>query len=264
MPDIQNIRYFLLDMDGTIYLGDKLFSGTLPLLRRIREKNGRAVFLTNNSSASPRDYIDKLKKLGIPAADGDVFTSGDAAAFALLRRFGAPPKVYLLGTPPLAAQLAEYGIHTVNESGETPDCVLLGFDKTLTYARLETACRYLAAGLPYFATHPDLTCPVEDGFIPDAGAIARLIEAATGRVPVVFGKPESTMAEAAIQKYGFAREEAAMVGDRLSTDILFANNAGMAAILVLSGETDLAAYRAQSAARADFIYPSVAELCAAL
>ena len=264
MSCIKAIRNYLLDMDGTIYLGNRLFYGTIPLLSRIREIGGRAVFLTNNSSASPREYVQKLGRLGIPAALDDVFTAGDAAGLTLPQLLEKTPKVYLLGTPSLAEQLADYGIRVVNRTGEAPDCVLLGFDKTLTYARLETACRYIAAGVPYFATHPDLTCPVENGSIPDAGAIAKLIEAATGRVPVVFGKPERFMADAVLEKYGFARETTAMVGDRLNTDIRFANQSGMKAILVLTGETSLEAYSGQNAVHADWIFPSVTELCAAM
>lgn len=262
MFDIQRIRSFLLDMDGTIYLGKQLFPGTIPLLNRIREKGGRYVFLTNNSSASPAEYVTRLQRFGIDAGLEDIFTSGDAAAIELTRIFGHPPKVYLLGVPALREQLAEYGVQTVNETGETPECVLLGFDKTLTYDRLREACDYIMAGVPYYATHPDFTCPVENGCIPDAGAMALLIRATTGKMPVVFGKPERAIAEAVMTKYGFRRETTCMVGDRLMTDIKFANNAEIAAVLVLSGETDMAMYNAQTDAHADFIYPSVTELCA--
>ena len=264
MYDITSIRDFLLDMDGTIYLGEQLFPGTLPLLKRIREKGGRAIFLTNNSSASPEDYVKKLARLGIPVSVDDVFTSGDAAAYALPKLHGANPSVYLLGTPALEAQLHAAGIQIVNGTDRKPDCVLLGFDKTLTYQKLVEACRFISDGVPYYATHPDFTCPVENGFIPDTGAMICLIEAATGRRPVVFGKPEKTMAEAAMARYSFSAETTAMVGDRLMTDIRFGNNAGMASVLVLSGETKLSDYEGQSDVHADFIYPSVTELCADL
>ena len=263
MHELQNIRDFLLDMDGTIYLGNRLFAGTIPFLNRIRVRGGRVVFLTNNSSASPLTYVQKLNGMGIDAGIGDVFTSGDAAAITLLKQFGHPPSIYLLGTPALASHLAGYGIRVVNEPA-TPDCVLLGFDKTLTYERLATACRLISAGLPYYATHPDLVCPVENGFIPDAGAMMALIHAATGRLPVVFGKPERAMADAAAERYGLSPDTTAMVGDRLSTDIRFANQAGMTAILVLSGETKHSDYLSQHEVHADWIFPSIRELCDAL
>ena len=264
MHELQNIRDFLLDMDGTIYLGSRLFEGTIPFLNRIRERGCRAVFLTNNSSASPLAYAEKLNGMGIDAGIGDIFTSGDAAAITLTKQFGHPPAVYLLGTPALADHLAGYGIRAVNGTDTPPDCVLLGFDKTLTYERLETACRLISAGFPYYATHPDLVCPVEGGFIPDAGAMMALIRAATGRSPVVFGKPERTMADAASERYGLSPETTAMVGDRLSTDIRFANQAGVTAILVLSGETTHSDYLAQHEVHADWIFPSIRELCDAL
>lgn len=264
MQAISQIRDFLLDMDGTIYLGNRLLEGTLPLLNRIREKGGRAIFLTNNSSASPEMYVEKLHRLGIPAVADDIFTSGDAAAVSLLQHFQKPPAVYLLGTPQLADQLTGYGLRIVNNTEIPPDCVLLGFDKTLTYERLETACRLIDGGIPYFATHPDRVCPVENGFIPDAGAMIALIQTATGRTPTVFGKPEAAMAAAASARYHLCMETTAMVGDRLSTDIRFANNAGMTAVLVLSGETSLADYQAQDEVHADWIFPSVRELCDAL
>lgn len=264
MNDIRKIKNFLLDMDGTIYLGNQLFPGTIPLLTRIAEKGGRAIFLTNNSSASPAAYVQKLARLGVTVTEDDIFTSGDAAVFTLLKIFGAPPKVYLLGTPELQEQLETAGFAIVNGTAETPDCVLLGFDKTLTYQKLVDACNWITAGVPYYATHPDFTCPVENGFIPDTGSMICLIEATTGKRPIIFGKPEKTMADAAMARYGFEAATTAMVGDRLMTDIRFGNNAGMASVLVLSGETTLEDYEKQTEAHADFIYPSVTELCAEL
>jgi phosphoglycolate/pyridoxal phosphate phosphatase family enzyme len=260
--DISKVKNFLLDMDGTIYLGDRLFEGTPRLLESIKAIGGRAVYLTNNSSKSPEAYVEKLSRLGISATLDDIFTSGDAAALVLTERV-KNPKVYLLGTPALQAHLEGYGVRAV-EAGEAPDFVLLGFDMTLTYEKLKNACALITAGVPFVATHPDLVCPVENGFIPDTGSMIKMFEAATGISPEIIGKPTANMARAVERRYGFLPEQTAMVGDRLSTDIKFGNNAGFAAILVLSGETDMEMYKSQSAARADFIFPSVSELADAI
>jgi 4-nitrophenyl phosphatase len=263
--DIRRVKNFLLDMDGTIYLGSRLFPGTLPLLEKLKKTGRRALFLTNNSSMSPADYAAKLCRMGIQAEPGDVFTSGDAAAAYLKKHLPGGKRVFLLGTPSLEKQMRDEGFDIINGNPETePDLVLLGFDKTLTYEKIMLACRHISRGAPFYATHPDLVCPVEDGFIPDAGAMIKMFEAAAGVSPTVIGKPRKAMAEAVFERCGFLPEQTAMVGDRLATDIAFANQSGIYAVLVLSGETDLAAYRAQNEVWADFIYPSVSELCAAL
>jgi len=214
--------------------------------------------LTNNSSKSPAAYVKKLTCLGVQAYTSHVFTSGDAAALILTER-KINPKVYLLGTPELEEHLTRYGIQAVSAL-DNPDFVLLGFDITLTYEKIKTACELITAGVPFVATHPDLVCPVENGFIPDTGSMIKMFEAATGISPEIMGKPTSNMARAVERRYGFLPKETAMVGDRLSTDIKFANNAGIAAILVLSGITDMNLYSSQTDAHADFIFPSVYEL----
>ncbi len=256
---IKQIKNFLLDMDGTIYLGDRVFPGTLPLLEKIKTTGRRAVFLTNNSSMSPENYAVKLMRLGINAAPGDVFTSGDAAAEFLTKQ-NRGRNIFLLGTKSLEEQLARAGFHIVNGGGETPDAVLLGFDKTITYEKIMRACAYIVSGTPFYATHPDLVCPVENGFIPDTGSMIKMFEAATGVSPAVIGKPGKPMADAVFSRYGFVPSETAMVGDRRGTDIAFANNSRITAVLVLSGETNLSSYNAQTGVIADFIYDSVTEL----
>ncbi|MGN1450686.1 MAG: HAD-IIA family hydrolase [Eubacteriales bacterium] len=259
VSDIGKIENWLLDMDGTIYLGEKLIPGTLEFLETVRNRGGRYIFLTNNSSKSPRLYAEKLCRLGIEAGEEEVFTSGDAAAQLLEQRFGAGASGFVLGTPALEDLMRSHGFR-LSKEGEKADFVLLGFDTTLTYDKIRVACAFIKQGVPFFATHPDLLCPTDKGSVPDAGAMTAMFEKATGVSPQVAGKPESTMARAAFARYGIAPEKTAMVGDRLSTDIAFANRAGLTAVLVLSGETSEADYAAQSEVRADFVFPSVAEL----
>ena len=234
--DIGKIKNFLLDMDGTVYLGDRLIEGAPALLEKIKSNGGRAVFLTNNSSKSPAMYVEKLRRLGSCAKEGDVFTSGDAAALSLIKLFGAPPPVFLLGTECLRRQLEGYGLRVVNGTGETPRAVLLGFDMTLNYEKIYEAHRHIVSGVPFFATHPDMLCPAEGAYLPDAGCMIELFKAASGVTPEIFGKPCAHMAGAVREKFGFDPAETAMVGDRLETDIAFANNGGLFAVLVLSGE----------------------------
>lgn len=259
VKNISEIKNWLLDMDGTIYLGEELIPGALDFLQGIKSRGGRAIFLTNNSSRAPRDYVEKLRRLGIEADQEDIFTSGDAAAKLLEERFGHGSSGYVLGTPSLESLMADRGFVLCSE-GEKADFVLLGFDKTLTYDKIRVACDYINAGVPFFATHPDFLCPTETGFIPDTGSMIKMFEAATGVSPEVAGKPERAMAQAAFLRYGIDPAVTAMVGDRLMTDIAFGNRADITAVLVLSGETGLEQYNAQSEVHADFIFSSVGEM----
>ena len=234
---LKDIRCFLLDMDGTFYLGDRLIEGSLDFLSAL-EKTGRtARFLTNNSSRSASVYAEKLRRMGVPEMYRDVISSGHAAARFCLERYPGQ-KCFLMGTPGLRAEMEALGLPM---SDEDPDYVLLAFDATLQYDRLCRLCDLIRAGKPYIATHPDLNCPTETGFIPDVGSFMALIEASTGRRPdVIVGKPYGGIVEEALRRTGFARHEMAMVGDRLYTDVATGVHHGMMGILVLSGEATLA------------------------
>ncbi len=259
MKDLKKIKNFLLDMDGTIYLGDRLFDVTPKLLDRIAKKGGRAVFLTNNSSKSGESYLQKLKGMGLEVSLDDFFTSGDATAITLKKRY-ASPRVYLIGTPSLERQFLDYGIELVKDENDIPDCVVLGFDLTLTYEKIRIGCKMIAKGAKFIATHPDRLCPAPEISIPDVGSMIKMFTEATGVVPEIMGKPEQTMASAVFERYGFAPDETAMVGDRLSTDIRFANNSGITAIAVLTGETTAREIAASVDAIPDFVFASVGEL----
>ena len=231
------VKCFLLDMDGTFYLGDRLIDGSLDFLAAL-EKTGRtARFLTNNSSKSASVYAEKLARMGVPEAYRDVISSGHAAAHYCQRTFPGG-KGWLLGNPALTDELTAMGLRLTDGD---PDYVLVAFDTTLDYARMTRACDLIRAGKPYIATHPDYNCPTETGFIPDIGAIMAFIHASTGRwADVVLGKPNGGIVEEALERTGFRLEEMAMVGDRLYTDVATGVNHGMPGILVLSGEATLA------------------------
>ena len=232
MSSLADIRLFLLDMDGTVYLGSRLLPGSLDFLRYLGETGRDHLFLTNNSSRNAEYYAQKLTKLGWPAQPDEILTSGEATALYL---GGLKPaaRVYLLGTPDLETEFAAHGFVLTDEN---PDYVVLGFDMTLTYDKLVRACDLVRGGVPFIATHPDLNCPTETGYIPDCGAMTALITASTGVTPKVIGKPNREIIDAMFRKKPVRRDQVAMVGDRLYTDIVMGHNAGVTSVLVLSGE----------------------------
>ena len=230
------VRCFLLDMDGTFYLGDRLIDGSLDFLAALERTGRTARFLTNNSSKSASVYAKKLERMGVDARYRDVISSAHAAAHYCMKTFPGK-KCYLLGNPMLREELLAMGM-TLTE--EDADYVLVAFDTTLDYKKMCVVCDYIREGKPYIATHPDFNCPTETGFIPDMGAIMAFIEASTGRkADVILGKPYRGIVDEALSRTGFALGEMAMVGDRLYTDVATGVNHGMTGILVLSGEATM-------------------------
>ena len=255
---LEKIRLFLLDLDGTFYLDDTLLPGALAFLERCRERGRAFAFLTNNSSRGKADYLEKFRRLNVPGiTEREIFTSGDATLM-YLREQGIGPEILLIGTPSLENQFASEGYRL---DSTHPSAVVLGFDTTLTYAKLTALCDAVRAGLPYIATHPDLNCPVSGGCIPDIGATIAYVEAATGRRPdAVIGKPNRYIVQAAAERYSCRLEEICMVGDRLYTDIALGRS-GCGTVLVLCGESrreDLAG----AAHQPDLVCRDLAELCA--
>jgi HAD superfamily hydrolase (TIGR01457 family) len=228
------VRGFLLDMDGTFYLGDRLLPGALAFAETLRRQGKDFLFLTNNSTQRGRQYAEKIARLGLDIPETKVLTSGEATARYLLSH-RAERRAYVVGTPLLEEEFREHGFTL---DGENPELAILGFDTTLTYAKLWKLCDLVRAGLPYIATHPDFNCPTETGFMPDIGAMIAFVRASTGRDPdVVIGKPNRMIVEAAAEKLSLPPGSLAMVGDRLYTDIALGQTAGIVTVLVWSGET---------------------------
>lgn len=231
------VRCFLLDMDGTFYLDDRLLEGALRFIDVLRAQGKDFVFLTNNSSKNGRFYVEKMRRLGLEIPGSKIFTSGEATALYLKSRF-PPVKLYVVGTPFLEEEFRAHGFPLVEDD---PDVLVLGFDTTLTYQKLWKLCDFVRAGLPYIATHPDFNCPTGSGFMPDIGAMIAFVKAATGREPdTVVGKPNRTIVDQLARKLGLSTHQLAMIGDRLYTDIALGQTAGIPTVLVLSGETRLA------------------------
>ena len=233
--ELRDKKLYLFDMDGTIYEEDTLFEGTLELLDKIKNNGGRYVFITNNSSKSVKDYIDKVNDLGIEADKENFFTSAQATILSLKKNY-PNAVVYCQGTHSLVNELKEAEINVVEEVQDDVDVVLVGFDTELTSQKLRNTCELLGRDVAYIATNPDLVCPVSFGFIPDCGSICGMIKNATGKEPFYIGKPEPTMVDIVRDKFGYTKEETVVVGDRLYTDIASGLNAGVTAICVLTGE----------------------------
>jgi 4-nitrophenyl phosphatase len=232
--DLEHVRCFLLDMDGTFYLGEALLPGALEFIDVLRQQGRDFLFLTNNSSRSQDDYAAKITRLGLPVTREKIFTSGEATA-RYMRAAYPDAHVFLLGPPSLHAEFREHGI-TLDEA--EPTHVVLGFDTTLTYAKLWRMCDLVRSGLPFIATHADFNCPTPTGFMPDVGAMIALVRASTGREPdLIVGKPNRMFVEAAAAKLGLPVQSLAMIGDRLYTDIALGKTSGITTLLVLSGET---------------------------
>lgn len=234
---IKQQKLFLFDMDGTLYLGDRLYDFTTTLLNTIRESGHKYLFMTNNSSKSVEDYIQKLGRLGIAACREDFITSSQATAYYLnLHHRGQT--LYVCGTRSLIKELESQGFCVTTDLAKV-DCIVMGFDTELTFQKLEDVSRLLLTrkDIPFIATNPDLVCPTEFGSVPDCGSVCQMIYNATGRRPVVIGKPSPLMPELAMQQWGYKKEETCVIGDRIYTDIKSGLNAGITTILVMSGET---------------------------
>lgn len=256
---LNQVRCFLLDMDGTFYLGNQLLPGALDFIRLLDQDNIDFLFLTNNSSKSKVEYAQKLISLGCPVNEEKIFTSGEATAI-YLQHIAPAARIYLVGTPALEAEFVRFGFILC---AENPDFAVLGFDTTLTYEKVRRLCDFLAAGVPYIATHPDINCPTETGFMPDIGAMIEMIAASTGRRPdIIIGKPHQPIVDAVSQKLSLPVDHICMVGDRLYTDIAL-GKAGLLTVLVLSGETQLDDL-SQSPVQPDLIMRDLAELTATL
>ncbi|RKX48871.1 MAG: HAD family hydrolase [Thermotogae bacterium] len=230
----ENKRLFVLDLDGTFYLGNKLLPGSLEFAQKVHDMGADLVFLTNNSSATKDEYVDKLVRLGVPENLFDIYTSAEATIRFLKENF-PEKRVYLLAVPSVENLFRWSGIELVDED---PELVVMTYDKTLTYEKIEKFCDYVRQGMPYVTSHPDINCPTEKGPIPDVGSFIALVEASTGRKPdYVIGKPNKEILEMLIRDFDAKKEEVVMIGDRLYTDIECGIRAAVDTVLVLSGET---------------------------
>ena len=258
MTKLRDKRLFLLDMDGTLYIGDRLFDGVPGFLRHVRSMGGRYLFLTNNSSRGVEGYIDKMRRLGIETTPEDYLTSADAAQHTLLTEFPGQ-RCYVSGTASLKAQLAGAGVPITDALSDDIAELLSVFDTELTFQKLEERCILLNRGVPWLATNPDWVCPTWYGSVPDCGSVCEMLTRATGRKPRFLGKPQPEMALLAMERTGFSPEQTVLLGDRLYTDVACGVNAGIDTVFVLSGEgtmADIDTYRIHPT----WVYPDIGTL----
>ncbi len=236
MDRLHNIKLYLFDMDGTLYLGQRLYAFTRSLLQTIRDSGKKYLFVTNNSSKSVEDYILKLRNMGIEASRADFVTSSQATAYYLSRHH-KNDRLFVCGTQSLKKELLSSGF-TVTENPDEVDCIVMGFDTELTFCKLEIVSKLLCTrDIPYIATNGDYVCPTEFGSVPDCGSVCDMLYNVSGKRPVVIGKPATLIPELAMERMGCSPEETAIIGDRIYTDIRCGLAAGTLAVLVLSGET---------------------------
>ena len=232
------IKCILLDLDGTLYQEDRLFDFTLEFLSGLDKRNIQKIYLTNNSSRGRADYFKKLNSMGILLIEDEIYSSGDAT-LDYLRRCTDYRRIFLLGTPSLEAAFTDAGFTL------TPDaqCVVMGYDKTLSYEKLNQAYQLIKSGVPLIVTHPDTLCPIKDGgFDIDLGALMQPLIYATGVEPIVIGKPHAPIIDGLLEKLSAKNREKidvqslAIMGDRLYTDIRTGKDNNFLSILVLTGE----------------------------
>ena len=231
---LPQIKALVIDLDGTTYIGDTVFSFTFDFLLGLQSYGIKYLFLTNNSSRSGEEHRQKLERLGISITREQIYTSQDAT-IKYLHHLNTGKNLYLLATPGVAAEFEEAGYET---DASDPDFVVLAFDLTLTYEKLDRACYFVRRGLPFIATHEDTTWIVsEDHMRPDCGALAAAITAATGIKPKFIGKPNPEMVQGFLKRLKLTPDQVAVVGDKLNTDVRMGQTHGITTFLVLTGKT---------------------------
>lgn len=241
---LKSKKLFVFDLDGTVYLGDRIFPEAVEFINNLRNSGRQVLFFTNNASHNHEFYVKKLARIGFSPAHDEIMTAGDVTLSYIMKEHADTP-VYLLGTRSLWEDFKNAGVNLVNDENgklitDAPaKIVVTSFDTELVYDKLRVACDFIRNGASYFCTHPDFNCPVEGGFIPDSGAIAALVTASTGVKPEFFGKPSAMTADMICYVTKTAKEDICIIGDRLYTDIATGKKNGITAMLVLTGESSL-------------------------
>ena len=267
---MNNTKLYMLDLDGTLYVGDRVIDGAVEKVKEIINEGKSVCYLTNNSTRGKKQYAERLTNMGFPNAAENIYSSGTSAVEYVKYNFPDNP-VYVLGTAALRQEFSEAGVNVLPFSKNTEllsfpqnkinDIVTVAaFNTELNYDNLNVACHLIKHGCEYAATNPDRTCPTTYGFMPDCGSLLAFIEAFSGRLPsVICGKPFSIMADGIYKKYGVEPSGAVMVGDSISSDIRFAVNNGFKSVLVLSGGTDFRT-ASESKIKADIVINSIRDL----
>ena len=231
-------KLFLFDIDGTIAVGDTLYEGSAALLEHITNTGGKSYFITNNSTKSGKDYVEKFRQAFHLGTSEEQFITSGYMTIRFLKQHYASQKIYVLGTASFINELRKNNLHVTETAEDNISCAVVAYDSELNYKKLIQACKVLSTSdIPFYATNPDLCCPVDFGFIPDCGAICNMIADSVGKRPTYLGKPNSSVVEVCLSLSGFTRPETLVVGDRLYTDIACGINGGVDTCVVFTGET---------------------------
>lgn len=257
---LQQKRLFLFDIDGTIAVGDTLYEGSAALLDHIHKIGGKAYFITNNSTLSGKDYVEKFHRAFHLETTEEQFITSGFMTLRFLKEHYAHNKIFVLGTASFVTELRKNGLCVTESAEEGISCAVVAYDSELTYGKLVEACKVLTnAHIPFYATNPDLRCPVDFGFVPDCGAICNMIADSVEKRPEYLGKPSSAVVELCLSLSGFSRQETLVVGDRLYTDIACGINGGVDTCVVFTGEAR-PEHMADTPYPADYCFADISEL----
>ena len=252
---------FIFDLDGTVYRGEQLIPGADGVIRLLRENKKKVVFLSNKPLETREDYASKLTRLGIPTQPNEVINSTFVMAH-YLKKNEPQARLFVIGEVPFIEELKKAGFLITEEPKEI-DYVIVAFDRTFDYRKLNIAYQAIKLGAHFVATNPDRTCPVEGGEIPDCAGMIAAIEAVTEKkVEVIVGKPSPIMIQAVLDVMGLRPEDCILIGDRLETDIKMGKDSGIATGIVLTGVTDektLMEYK-HTSDQPDFVFQSIADV----
>jgi len=258
--NLSNVRAVVADMDGDLWRGKDPLPGLRNFFSFLEKRPIPFILATNNAAGTPDQFIRKLAKFGVNTIKPEhILTSSIAAAAYLKREYKPGTKVYVVGQEGLRAAMREAGFVLLEDSSQPADIVIAGADFTLTYDKLKHATLLIQRGARFIGTNGDLTYPSEEGFAPAGGTILVAIEAATGVKPPIMGKPERLMFDIAVEKMGTTPEKTVMIGDRLDTDILGGQRAGLKTILVTTGIDNAESCR-QKDIYPDAIFSGIEEL----
>ena len=237
MDNLKQKKLFLFDIDGTLAVGNTLYEGSAKLLEYIESIGGKAYYITNNSTKSGADYVAKFRDAFHLETTEDLFITSGYMTIRFLKEHYPSRKIFVLGTCSFIAELRKQGLHITETAEDDIACVVVAYDSELTYEKLTESCKVLSTiDVPFYATNPDLCCPIDFGFIPDCGAICEMLTHSTGKKPMYLGKPSKEVVELCLQLSGFSKEETLVVGDRLYTDIACGINGGVDTCVVFTGE----------------------------
>jgi len=234
---IKKYSAFLLDLDGTIYRGKEVIAEAVGFIERLKGERKKFLYLTNNSSATPEQLAERLKRMGIEASPTEFFTSAMATAEMIddLEKGKDPAKVsvYMIGEEGLFQALREKGFTIVNQA--PADYVVIGIDRSFSYEKMKQAVRAIYQGARFISTNKDRAIPTEEGLAPGNGSLTAAIAYATGQEPVYVGKPEAPIIRLALAALNKRAEETLLIGDNLETDIAAGVHSGIDTLLVLTG-----------------------------